>query len=64
MGGISDAQIKRLWAIARKEKNMPDAEVQRVVVEVTGQDRTHGIRKGPEYDAVIAAIQAWEQEAA
>lgn len=62
-GGISDAQIKRLWAIV-KEHGVPHPEVQKIVVDVTGQSKTHGIKKGRDYDAVIAAVQAYQGEAA
>lgn len=53
---ISEAQRRRLFAIATE--NGIDADgVKAVVLEVTGQDSTKGIR--PElYDAVVAAVQA------
>lgn len=56
---ITDAQVRRLWTIARG-KTMPEDEIKRLVVEVTGQESTRAIPKGPLYDAVIAAIEAWD----
>ena len=56
---ITEAQVKRLWTIARG-KTMPEDEVKRLVLEVTGQDSTRAIPKGELYDAVIAAIEAWD----
>lgn len=56
---ITEAQVKRLWTIARG-KTMPETEIKRLVHEITGQDSTRAIPKGPLYDAVIAAIEAWD----
>lgn len=56
---ITEAQVKRLWTIARG-KTMPETEIRRLVHEITGQDSTRAIPKGPLYDAVIAAIEAWD----
>ena len=56
---ITEAQVKRLWTIARG-KTMPEDEIKRLVHEVTGQDSTRAIPKGELYDAVIAAIEAWD----
>lgn len=56
---ITEAQVKRLWTIARN-KTMPEDEIKRLVHEVTGQDSTRAIPKGELYDAVIAAIEAWD----
>lgn len=56
---ITEAQVKRLWTIARG-KTMPETEIKRLVHEVTGQDSTRAIPKGELYDAVIAAIEAWD----
>ncbi|MFN0092880.1 MAG: hypothetical protein ACKVWR_21810 [Acidimicrobiales bacterium] len=53
---ISDAQRKRLFAIAR-EHSVDQEHVKRILVDVTGQDSTSGIPSRDSYDAVIAAIQ-------
>lgn len=53
---ISEAQRRRLFAVATE--NGVDADgVKAVVLEVTGQDSTKGIRPD-EYDAVVAAVRA------
>lgn len=55
---ISDAQRKRLFAIGR-ERMIPEAELRRIVLEVTGDESTAGITRD-NYDTVIAAVQTWD----
>lgn len=52
----SEAQRKRLFAI-KNASDVPDAELRRILGEVTGQESTAQI-PADKYDAVIAAIEA------
>lgn len=52
---ISEAQAKRLWAIARTSGASQD-DVKRVIQEVAGVERTEVITRA-KYDAVIEALQ-------
>lgn len=54
-GVISEAQAKRLWAIAR-DSGASQADVKRVIQEVAGVERTEVITRA-KYDAVIEALQ-------
>ena len=53
---ISNAQRKRLWAVA-KENTVPEELLRQLVLEVAGVDSTLEIPKD-RYDALIEAVQA------
>ena len=55
---ISEDQRTRLFTIASKAGVPTEPDVRDIVREFTGQESTKLIKKGGEYDGVIAAIQA------
>lgn len=55
---LNDRQLKLLWTTIRT-RGVPEDEVRRLVVEVTGQESTKAIPAGL-FDAVLTAVQAVE----
>jgi hypothetical protein len=55
-GAISEAQVKRLWTIARRDLKLGDEAVKAVVVAVTGQESTKAIPTA-HYDKVLEELR-------